>query len=234
MQPLAYFAVRRQICGLVSICHRFSYKQMTNHGKPGSLLGWLQWVEKAEHAFISNPLLLAWNLATGIVSLYDLERFTKLLTNFSCPWIKVAAGAAHCWAAGHFDGLQTDVETPVLFRAWLNNSHSFLCLEVVYALFIAIHTRAMRFEGSRLGFPLGSERRVAKLLAMSLVALPWFLSTHCPTHFTMESLSPKIAIQGYHEGYTEHLPFWVSWTENLAARNSGKWTTRLPVPTGTN
>eukprot|EP00434_Breviolum_minutum_P039605 symbB.v1.2.035174.t1/scaffold4679.1/size42772/2 len=88
MQPLAYFAVR-------------------------SLLGWLQWVEKAEHAFISNPLLL------------------------------VAAGAAHCWA-------------------------------VVYALFIAIHTRAMRYEG-------------------------------------------------YHEGYTEHLPFWVSWTENLAVASMGIW-----------
>lgn len=88
MQPLAYFAVR-------------------------SLLGWLQWVEKAEHAFISNPLLL------------------------------VAAGTAHCWA-------------------------------VVYALFIAIHTRAMRFEG-------------------------------------------------YHEGYTEHLPFWVSWTENLAVASMGIW-----------
>ncbi|CAJ1455248.1 unnamed protein product, partial [Effrenium voratum] len=58
MQPLAYFAVR-------------------------SLLGWLQWMERAEHAFISNALVL------------------------------VAAGAAHCWA-------------------------------VVYSLFIAIHTRAMR------------------------------------------------------------------------------------------
>ena len=46
--------------------------------------------------------------------------------------------------------------------------------------------------------------------------------------------SPKIEIQGYHEGYTEHLPFWVSWTENLAARTSGKWTSRLPVPIGTN
>ena len=39
--------------------HMFSYKQLTKHAKPGSLLGWLQWVEKAEHAFISNPLLLA-------------------------------------------------------------------------------------------------------------------------------------------------------------------------------
>ncbi|CAJ1419051.1 unnamed protein product [Effrenium voratum] len=88
MQPLAYFAVR-------------------------SLLGWLQWMERAEHAFISNALVL------------------------------VAAGAAHCWA-------------------------------VVYSLFIAIHTRAMRYEG-------------------------------------------------YHEGYTEHLPFWVSWTENLAVASMGIW-----------
>ncbi|CAE7031816.1 unnamed protein product [Symbiodinium sp. CCMP2592] len=88
MQPLAYFAVR-------------------------SLLGWLQWVERAEHAFISNALVL------------------------------VAAGAAHCWA-------------------------------VVYALFIAIHTRAMRYEG-------------------------------------------------YHEGYTEHLPIWVNWTENLAVASMGIW-----------
>ncbi|CAE7232287.1 unnamed protein product [Symbiodinium sp. KB8] len=88
MQPLAYFAVR-------------------------SLLGWLQWVERAEHAFISNALVL------------------------------VAAGAAHCWA-------------------------------VVYALFIAIHTRAMRYEG-------------------------------------------------YHEGYTEHLPVWVNWTENLAVASMGIW-----------
>lgn len=88
MQPLAYFAVR-------------------------SLLGWLQWFERREHAFISNPLLL------------------------------VATGAAHCWA-------------------------------VVYALFIAIHTRAMRYDG-------------------------------------------------YHEGYTEHLPFWVNWTETLAVGSMGVW-----------
>lgn len=88
MQPLAYFAVR-------------------------SLLGWLQYVERADRAFISNALLL------------------------------VATGAAHCWA-------------------------------VVYALFIAIHTRAMRYDG-------------------------------------------------YHEGYTEHLPFWVSWTERLAVGSMGIW-----------
>lgn len=88
MQPLAYFAVR-------------------------SLLGWLQWVERSDRAFISNALLL------------------------------VATGAAHCWA-------------------------------VVYALFIAIHTRAMRYEG-------------------------------------------------YHEGYTEHLPFWVSWTETLAVASMVVW-----------
>mmetsp|Transcript_43918 Transcript_43918/g.84338 ORF Transcript_43918/g.84338 Transcript_43918/m.84338 type:complete len:594 (+) Transcript_43918:149-1930(+) len=88
MQPLAYFAVR-------------------------SLLGWLQYVEKAERAFISNSLLL------------------------------VATGAAHCWA-------------------------------VVYALFIAIHTRAMRYDG-------------------------------------------------YHEGYTDHLPFWVAWTETLAVGSMGIW-----------
>eukprot|EP00931_Biecheleriopsis_adriatica_P025928 TRINITY_DN15827_c0_g1_i1.p1 TRINITY_DN15827_c0_g1~~TRINITY_DN15827_c0_g1_i1.p1 ORF type:complete len:595 (+),score=148.12 TRINITY_DN15827_c0_g1_i1:81-1865(+) len=88
MQPLAYFAVR-------------------------SLLGWLQWVERAEHAFERNAMLL------------------------------VATGAAHCWA-------------------------------VVYALFIAIHTRAMRYDG-------------------------------------------------YHEGYTEHLPFWVSWTETLAVSSMGVW-----------
>lgn len=88
MQPLAYFAVR-------------------------SLLGWLQFVERSEKAFVSNPLLL------------------------------VATGAAHCWA-------------------------------VVYALFIAIHTRAMRYDG-------------------------------------------------YHEGYTEHLPFWVSGTETLAVASMGIW-----------
>eukprot|EP00438_Fugacium_kawagutii_P000932 Skav211607 [mRNA] locus=scaffold2962:197501:204726:- [translate_table: standard] len=28
---------------------------------------------------------------------------------------------------------------------------------------------------------------------------------------------------GYHEGYTEHLPFWVSWTENLAVASMGIW-----------
>jgi len=88
MQPLAYFAVR-------------------------SLLGWLQFVERSERAFMSDALLL------------------------------VATGAAHCWA-------------------------------VVYALFIAIHTRAMRYDG-------------------------------------------------YHEGYTEHLPFWVSWTETLAVASMGIW-----------
>mmetsp|Transcript_35739 Transcript_35739/g.83095 ORF Transcript_35739/g.83095 Transcript_35739/m.83095 type:complete len:603 (+) Transcript_35739:113-1921(+) len=88
MQPLAYFAVR-------------------------SLLGWLQYIEKADRAFASNALLL------------------------------VATGAAHCWA-------------------------------VVYALFIAIHTRAMRYDG-------------------------------------------------YHEGYTEHLPIWVSWTETLAVGSMGIW-----------
>jgi len=88
MQPLAYFAVR-------------------------SLLGWLQYVERTDRAFISNALLL------------------------------VATGAAHCWA-------------------------------VVYALFIAIHTRAMRYDG-------------------------------------------------YHEGYTEHLPVWVSWTETLAVGSMGIW-----------
>lgn len=88
MQPLAYFAAR-------------------------SLLGWLQWVEGSDRAFVSNPLLL------------------------------IATGAAHCWA-------------------------------VVYALFIAIHTRAMRYDG-------------------------------------------------YHEGYTEHLPIWVSWTETLSVASMGIW-----------
>lgn len=48
------------------------------------------------------------------------------------------------------------------------------CWAVVYALFIAIHTRAMRFDG-------------------------------------------------YHEGYTEHLPFWVSSTETLAVASMGVW-----------
>lgn len=76
-------------------------------------MGWLQYVERAERAFISNSLLL------------------------------VATGAAHCWA-------------------------------VVYALFIAIHTRAMRYDG-------------------------------------------------YHEGYTDHLPFWVAWTETLAVGSMGIW-----------
>jgi len=88
MQPLAYFAVR-------------------------SLLSWLQYVERADRAFVSNALLL------------------------------VATGAAHSWA-------------------------------VVYALFIAIHTRAMRYDG-------------------------------------------------YHEGYTEHLPFFVSWTETLSVASMGVW-----------
>lgn len=88
MQPLAYFAVR-------------------------SLLGWLQYVERNDRAFVGSALVL------------------------------VATGAAHCWA-------------------------------VVYALFIAIHTRAMRYDG-------------------------------------------------YHEGYTEHLPSWVSWTETLAVGSMGIW-----------
>mmetsp|Transcript_111995 Transcript_111995/g.349024 ORF Transcript_111995/g.349024 Transcript_111995/m.349024 type:complete len:591 (-) Transcript_111995:5-1777(-) len=88
MQPLAYFAVR-------------------------SLLGWLQFVERSDRAFVGGALLL------------------------------VATGAAHCWA-------------------------------VVYALFISIHTRAMRYDG-------------------------------------------------YHEGYTEHLPVWVSWTETLAMGSMGIW-----------
>jgi len=48
------------------------------------------------------------------------------------------------------------------------------CWAVVYALFIAIHTRAMRFDG-------------------------------------------------YHEGYTEHLPFFVSWTETLSVASIGVW-----------
>mmetsp|Transcript_42882 Transcript_42882/g.100626 ORF Transcript_42882/g.100626 Transcript_42882/m.100626 type:complete len:587 (-) Transcript_42882:51-1811(-) len=88
MQPLAYFAVR-------------------------SLLAWLQYVERADRAFVSNALVL------------------------------VATGAAHSWA-------------------------------VVYSLFIAIHTRAMRYDG-------------------------------------------------YHEGYTEHLPFFVSWTETLSVGAMGVW-----------
>uniref|UniRef100_A0A7S4SM97 Uncharacterized protein n=1 Tax=Alexandrium monilatum TaxID=311494 RepID=A0A7S4SM97_9DINO len=45
---------------------------------------------------------------------------------------------------------------------------------VVYAMFIAIHMRAMRYDG-------------------------------------------------YHEGYREHLPFWVSWTETLAVASMGIW-----------
>eukprot|EP00929_Paragymnodinium_shiwhaense_P039773 TRINITY_DN20850_c0_g2_i1.p1 TRINITY_DN20850_c0_g2~~TRINITY_DN20850_c0_g2_i1.p1 ORF type:complete len:580 (+),score=177.51 TRINITY_DN20850_c0_g2_i1:61-1800(+) len=48
------------------------------------------------------------------------------------------------------------------------------CWAVVYALFIAIHTRAMRYEG-------------------------------------------------YHEGYVEHLPFWVSWTETLSVASMALW-----------
>uniref|UniRef100_A0A7S4WF22 Uncharacterized protein n=1 Tax=Alexandrium monilatum TaxID=311494 RepID=A0A7S4WF22_9DINO len=88
MQPLAYVAAR-------------------------SLLGWLQYVDRADRAFISNALLL------------------------------LATGAAHCWA-------------------------------VAYALFIAIHTRAMNYDG-------------------------------------------------YHEGYTEHLPVWVSWTETLVMGSMGIW-----------
>jgi len=48
------------------------------------------------------------------------------------------------------------------------------CWAVVYALFIAIHTRAMRFDG-------------------------------------------------YHEGYIEHLPFFVSWTETLSVASIGVW-----------
>eukprot|EP00928_Gymnodinium_smaydae_P024601 TRINITY_DN19865_c0_g1_i2.p1 TRINITY_DN19865_c0_g1~~TRINITY_DN19865_c0_g1_i2.p1 ORF type:complete len:610 (+),score=117.83 TRINITY_DN19865_c0_g1_i2:110-1831(+) len=48
------------------------------------------------------------------------------------------------------------------------------CWAVVYALFIAIHTRAMRYDG-------------------------------------------------YHEGYVEHLPFWVNWTETLAIASMAVW-----------
>ena len=35
---------------------------------PGSLLGWLQWMERAEHAFISNALVLAGGLTAWLVS----------------------------------------------------------------------------------------------------------------------------------------------------------------------
>lgn len=48
------------------------------------------------------------------------------------------------------------------------------CWAVVYALFIGIHTRAMRYDG-------------------------------------------------YHDGYTVHLPFWVSWTEYLSVCSMGIW-----------
>lgn len=48
------------------------------------------------------------------------------------------------------------------------------CWAVVYALFVAIHTRAMRYDG-------------------------------------------------YHEGYTEHLPFSVAWTETLATASLSIW-----------
>mmetsp|Transcript_71135 Transcript_71135/g.179642 ORF Transcript_71135/g.179642 Transcript_71135/m.179642 type:complete len:583 (+) Transcript_71135:140-1888(+) len=66
MQPLAYFSVRM-------------------------LLGWLQYVERAQRAFTTNPLVL------------------------------VATGTGHCWA-------------------------------VVFALFTAIHIRAMRYEGYHEGY----------------------------------------------------------------------------------
>jgi len=65
-------------------------------------------------------------------------------------------------------------------RAFLSNALILVatgaahCWAVVYALFIAIHTRAMRFDG-------------------------------------------------YHEGYTEHLPFFVSWTETLSVASIGVW-----------
>lgn len=48
------------------------------------------------------------------------------------------------------------------------------CWAVVYALFISIHTRAMR-------------------------------------------------VQGYHEGYQSHLPWWVSWTETIASASMCVW-----------
>mmetsp|Transcript_81785 Transcript_81785/g.252499 ORF Transcript_81785/g.252499 Transcript_81785/m.252499 type:complete len:520 (-) Transcript_81785:85-1644(-) len=88
MQPLAYLAVR-------------------------ALLGWVQFLERSERAFVGSPLVL------------------------------VAAGAVHCWA-------------------------------VVYSLFVAVHTRAMRYDG-------------------------------------------------YHEGYTEHLPSSVSLTEILAVASLWVW-----------
>jgi len=88
MQPLAYLAVR-------------------------ALLGWIQFVERSERAFLNNPLAL------------------------------VAAGAVHSWA-------------------------------VVYSLFVAVHTRAMRFDG-------------------------------------------------YHEGYIEHLPSSVAWTETIAVASLWIW-----------
>lgn len=65
-------------------------------------------------------------------------------------------------------------------RAFVNNGFLIVASgaahawAVVYALFIAIHTRAMRYDG-------------------------------------------------YHEGYTEHLPFWISWTETLAVASMGVW-----------
>lgn len=88
MQPLAYLAVR-------------------------VVLGWLQLVQRADRAFVGDPLVL------------------------------VAAGAVHCWA-------------------------------VVYSLFVAVHTRAMRYDG-------------------------------------------------YHEGYVEHLPGSVAWTETLAMASLWVW-----------
>eukprot|EP00747_Dinoflagellata_sp_TGD_P165927 gnl/TRDRNA2_/TRDRNA2_187951_c0_seq1.p1 gnl/TRDRNA2_/TRDRNA2_187951_c0~~gnl/TRDRNA2_/TRDRNA2_187951_c0_seq1.p1 ORF type:complete len:715 (-),score=151.08 gnl/TRDRNA2_/TRDRNA2_187951_c0_seq1:57-2201(-) len=77
------------------------------------LLGWLQFLERHQRAFVSSTALV------------------------------VITGAAHCWA-------------------------------VVYSLFIAIHYRAMRYDG-------------------------------------------------YHEGYTEHLPFWISWTEVISVTSMHIW-----------
>ena len=114
--------------------------------------------------------------------------------------VEVAAGAAHCWAVGALS-----FQHPTVFREAgaieIDVSPRF---QVVYALFIAIHTRAMRFEGTFWG----------KM---------WVL---CFWIWVKDFF--KIWHQGYHEGYTEHLPFWVSWTENLAVWNSAVHkTTRL-------
>eukprot|EP00971_Amphidinium_carterae_P128610 2547469-Amphidinium_carterae.1 len=113
-------------------------------------------------------------LTMGFKRYADLAQVIPYLCKKTCKLSKVCAGLLGQHAAlGLFccaqlaelaSGLQSLDVLPGAAHSWA----------VVYALFIAIHTRAMRYDG-------------------------------------------------YHEGYTEHLPFFVSWTETLSVASMGVW-----------